>query len=75
MDPRSPFLPTPSQTVGPYFGIVLPWPDGPRVVPDGPRGAFWIRGRVTDGAGDPVPDALVETWQADASGRFPDRAG
>ena len=73
MDPRSQFLPTPSQTVGPYFGIALPWPDGPRVVPDGSEGAFWIRGRVTDGAGDPVPDALVETWQADASGRFPDR--
>ncbi len=27
-------------------------------------------GRVLDGAGDPVPDALVETWQADPDGRF-----
>ncbi len=65
--------PTPSQTVGPYFGIALPWPEGPYVVSDDAPGAFWIRGTVTDGAGDPIPDALIETWQADPSGRFPDR--
>jgi protocatechuate 3,4-dioxygenase alpha subunit len=61
---------TPSQTVGPFFAIGLPWPDGPFVVPEGTESAFWLRGRVTDGAGDPVPDALVETWQADPEGRF-----
>jgi protocatechuate 3,4-dioxygenase alpha subunit len=71
VDSRTNFLPTPSQTVGPYFGIALPWPDGPRVVPEGTVGAFWIRGRVTDGAGDQVPDAMVETWQADPAGNFP----
>jgi protocatechuate 3,4-dioxygenase alpha subunit len=42
------------------------------VVPDGTEGAFWIRGRLTDGAGDPVPDGLVETWQADPAGSFPE---
>ena len=61
---------TPSQTVGPYFAIALPWPDGQYVVPAGTAGAFWLRGTVFDGAGDPVPDALVETWQADPAGRF-----
>jgi protocatechuate 3,4-dioxygenase alpha subunit len=61
---------TPSQTVGPFFAIGLPWPDGPFVVPEGTPGAVWLRGRVLDGAGDPVPDAIVETWQADPSGRF-----
>ncbi len=61
---------TPSQTVGPFFAFSLPWPDGPCVVPDGSAGAIWIRGRVTDGQGAPVPDALVETWQADGAGRF-----
>jgi protocatechuate 3,4-dioxygenase alpha subunit len=61
---------TPSQTVGPYFAIGLTWEDGANVVPEGSDGAFWIRGRVTDGNGDPVPDAVVETWQADAHGRF-----
>lgn len=61
---------TPSQTVGPYHALGLPWPDGPYVVPDGTPGAIWIRGRVLDGVGDPLPDALVETWQADDEGRF-----
>jgi protocatechuate 3,4-dioxygenase alpha subunit len=62
--------PTPSQTVGPFFAVGLPWPDGPDVVPAGTPGAVRIGGRVLDGAGDPVPDALVETWQADPDGRF-----
>jgi protocatechuate 3,4-dioxygenase alpha subunit len=61
---------TPSQTIGPFFAVALPWPDGPRVVAEGTPGACWIGGRVLDGAGDPVPDALVETWQADPEGRF-----
>jgi protocatechuate 3,4-dioxygenase, alpha subunit len=61
---------TPSQTIGPFFAVALCWPDGPEVVPDGTPGAVWLGGRVTDGAGEPVGDALVETWQADADGRF-----
>ena len=62
--------PTPSQTVGPFFATGLDWPDGPYVVPDGTPEAFRLSGRLLDGAGDPVPDALVETWQADPDGRF-----
>jgi protocatechuate 3,4-dioxygenase alpha subunit len=61
---------TPSQTIGPFFAVGLIWADGPDVVPQGTPGAVWIEGRVLDGAGDPVPDALVETWQADPAGRF-----
>ena len=61
---------TPSQTVGPYLHIGLPWPDGPFAVAEGTPGAVWIRGTVYDGAGEPVTDALVETWQADPDGRF-----
>lgn len=61
---------TPSQTVGPFLHIALPWPDGADVVPDGTPGAIRLVGRVIDGAGEPVPDALVETWQADPDGRF-----
>ena len=56
---------TPAQTVGPYFSIGLPWPDGPEVVPGrrrrDPRA-------VLDGEREPIPDALIETWQADPSG-------
>ncbi|HEX6744028.1 MAG TPA: protocatechuate 3,4-dioxygenase subunit alpha, partial [Solirubrobacteraceae bacterium] len=58
---------TPSQTVGPFFAIELPYADGRHAVPEGTPGAVWLRGRVLDGDGDPVPDALVETWQADPS--------
>lgn len=65
---------TPSQTVGPFFSVGLPWPDGPHVVPPGTPGAVWIRGRVLDGQGEPVPDSLIETWQADADGCFRDAA-
>jgi protocatechuate 3,4-dioxygenase alpha subunit len=61
---------TPSQTVGPFLTLGLTWPDGINVVPDGTPGAVRIRGRIFDGDGNPVPDALVETWQADGEGRF-----
>jgi protocatechuate 3,4-dioxygenase, alpha subunit len=43
---------TPSQTVGPFLALGLPWPDGPFVVPEGSAGAITIAGRVLDGAGD-----------------------
>jgi protocatechuate 3,4-dioxygenase alpha subunit len=52
---------TPSQTVGPYLALGLPWEDGPIADPDGVR----ISGLVLDGAGEPIADALVETWQHD----------
>jgi protocatechuate 3,4-dioxygenase, alpha subunit len=55
---------TPSQTVGPYFTLGLL--DANELVPDGLR----ITGRVLDGAGEPVPDAVVEIWQADEEGRY-----
>ena len=61
---------TPSQTVGPYFAMRLPFPGGPCVVPEGTAGAVTIYGRLYDGAGDVIPDGMVETWQADPAGRF-----
>ena len=61
---------TPAQTVGPFFSIGLPWEDGPYVVAADAVGAVRLCGRVLDGEGEPVPDALVETWQADPDGRF-----
>jgi protocatechuate 3,4-dioxygenase, alpha subunit len=69
------FRTTPSQTVGPYFAIGLPWAEGPYAVAPGTPGAFKITGVVYDGAGDPVPDHLIETWQADPEGRFCDLHG
>jgi protocatechuate 3,4-dioxygenase, alpha subunit len=60
--------PTPPQTVGPFFSIGLLWPDGPTVVGPGSDGAVVLRGTVYDGEGAPVPDALIETWQAPGPG-------
>ena len=62
---------TPSATVGPYLAIGLTWADGIWAAAEGTEGGFWIRGRVFDGNGDVVPDAMIETWQADPDGRFP----
>ena len=62
---------TPSATVGPYLAIGLTWADGVWAAAEGTPGGCWIRGRVLDGAGAVVPDAMVETWQADPDGGFP----
>ena len=63
-------LVTPSATVGPYFSMRLPFPEGPYVVGADAPGAITIVGRLYDGAGDPIPDGLIETWQAGPDGRF-----
>src|SRR5262245_45436725 len=65
-------LPTASQTVGPYLHIGLAWLTIDRLAaPDCPGQHIKLEGRVLDGDGLPVPDALVEIWQANAHGRFP----
>jgi protocatechuate 3,4-dioxygenase alpha subunit len=60
---------TPSQTVGPFFRIGLSTTIGSHVVGEGMPGAVRISGQVFDGAGEPVPDALIETWQPEGAGR------
>jgi len=67
--------PTPGQTVGPFFGYALPYADGPALVPPGRSDAIRLHGRVLDGAGGPVPDALLELWQADSAGMIPQQPG
>ena len=69
---------TPSQTVGPYLHLGLtqgvfgaPEIFGPAVADAGLPGThIRIEGRVLDGEGNVLPDALVETWQADGEGRY-----
>jgi protocatechuate 3,4-dioxygenase alpha subunit len=51
--------------VGPYFAIGLPWENGPNAVDPHADGAIRITGTVFDGAGGPVTDSLIETWQTD----------
>lgn len=74
---RPALLPGPDLRLGrrarrlrPFFAVELPFSDGPYVIADGTEGAIWLRGHVLDGTGDPVPDAMVETWQADPQGNF-----
>jgi protocatechuate 3,4-dioxygenase alpha subunit len=66
---------TPSQTVGPFFAIGLPWPEGPNAAAEDEPGAFVVSGLLTDGEGAPIPDAVIETWQPDGSGDFAERPG
>lgn len=68
-------VPTPGQTIGPFFGYALPYDGDSVLVPPGHPDAIRLHGRVLDGAGDPVPDALVELSQAAPDGTFPTGAG
>jgi protocatechuate 3,4-dioxygenase alpha subunit len=62
---------TPSQTVGPFFHLGLIRPDQSDLLGEGARGQpILVRGQVRDGAGEPVPDAMLEIWQADANGIY-----
>jgi protocatechuate 3,4-dioxygenase, alpha subunit len=72
---RSIFETTPSQTVGPYFGIGLPFELGPHAVDPDTPGRIRIFGTLYDGHGTPIPDHLLETWQADPDGKFADLHG
>ena len=67
--------PTAGQTVGPFFHYALPYPGDSELVPPGRADAIRLHGIVRDGAGDPVPDALLEIWQADAEGRVVQEPG
>jgi protocatechuate 3,4-dioxygenase, alpha subunit len=61
---------TPSQTIGPFLHIEMPYEGEERLVRPNHQGAVRLLGRVTDGNGDAVDDALVEIWQANAAGRY-----
>ncbi len=71
---------TPSQTVGPFFAYALTpeqygydfksIADGNLIEGDVPGQRIRIEGRVLDGKGDLVPDAMIEIWQADGEGRY-----
>jgi protocatechuate 3,4-dioxygenase alpha subunit len=61
---------TPSQTVGPYFAIGLARRTENELVPRGSEGSIVLEGHVLDADGTPVPDAMVEIWQADATGAY-----
>jgi protocatechuate 3,4-dioxygenase alpha subunit len=64
-----PLQPTASQTIGPFFAVMLPLGSN-EIVPAGSPGAIRVEGQVLDGAGQPVTDALIEVWQANRHGRY-----
>ena len=62
---------TTSQTVGPFFRIGFQWLTRDNLVDEGVSGErVAIQGRVVDGDGSPVPDAILEIWQANAHGKY-----
>ncbi|MFD9316368.1 protocatechuate 3,4-dioxygenase subunit alpha [Streptomyces sp. NPDC060053] len=64
-------LPTPSHTVGPFYGHALPFPGGGDIAPLGHPDTIALQGHVYDGEGNPLPDAFVELWGADPEGNLP----
>lgn len=68
-------IPTPGQTVGPFYGYALPYAKDRELLAPGSAGSIRLQGTVYDGAGHPVPDAVLEIWQADAEGKVPQRTG
>lgn len=64
-------IPTPSQTVGPFFHLGMVRAEWADLTADNPVGErIAIEGRITDGDGAAVPDAVLEVWQANAAGRY-----
>ncbi len=69
-EPQMTSQPTSSQTIGPFFHDALLDEDRSELVsPDHPE-AIKIEGTIYDGAGEVVPDAMVEIWQANRAGRY-----
>ncbi|MFE1112673.1 protocatechuate 3,4-dioxygenase subunit alpha [Streptomyces rochei] len=64
-------LPTPSHTVGPFYGYALPFRGGEDIAPAGHPDTITVHGYVYDGAGAPLPDALLEVWGPGPDGELP----
>jgi protocatechuate 3,4-dioxygenase alpha subunit len=60
--------PTPSQTVGPFFGFAMPFAGDADPAAGDPR-ALRVEGQLLDGAGEPVPDGLLEAWSGEQFAR------
>jgi len=66
---------TPGETIGPFFGFALPFERGNELVPPGHASAIRLHGRVLDGHGDAVPDAMLELWQLAPDGSVVQQSG
>lgn len=68
-------VPTPGQTIGPFYGYALPYEGGEFLVPLSHPHAVRLHGTVYDGQGAMVPDVMLEIWQADENGVVPQVPG
>lgn len=75
-------VPTPGQTIGPFFGyasgyenVHIPFRDGQHLVSPASPKAVRLTGTVYDGSGAPIPDAMIEIWQADENGQIVQETG
>ncbi|MHC3471410.1 protocatechuate 3,4-dioxygenase subunit alpha [Streptomyces sp. 7R007] len=68
-------LPTPSHTVGPFYGYALPFRGGEDIAPLNHPDTVTVHGYVLDGEGKPLPDAFVEVWGPDPDGTIPTTDG
>lgn len=66
---------TPGQTIGPFFGYALPFDGDNALMRPADPTAIRLHGTVFDGAAEPVPDALLEIWQATKAGAVPTESG
>jgi protocatechuate 3,4-dioxygenase alpha subunit len=65
---------TPSQTVGPYFSLGMDALIVSDIAGKAKGARYTIRGKVFDGEGKRVPDAVIEFWQANETGKYADPA-
>ena len=73
--PELKLAPTPGQTIGPFYGYALPFTDGEKLVDRAHPGSIRLHGTVRDGNGAPIPDSLLEIWQADEHGNIAQETG
>ncbi|GAA4052140.1 MULTISPECIES: protocatechuate 3,4-dioxygenase subunit alpha [Arthrobacter] len=71
----SKLIPTPGQTVGPFYGYALPFNKDNELLAPGSVGSIRLQGTVYDGNGETIPDAILEIWQPDSEGNVVQRTG
>ena len=71
----SKLIATPGQTVGPFYGYALPYEKDRELLAPGSLDSIRLQGTVYDGAGHPIPDAILEIWQPDSEGNIVGRTG
>ena len=73
--PELKLVPTPGQTIGPFYGYALPYEKGHELVNQASPDSVRLHGVVYDGDGTPIPDSMLEIWQADQDGNVPANDG